>query len=92
MPKMRIIFEILRKAAVAANPAASPPALAEPATSTTVTTFQMNSMKLYVPVVTLYINNNIIFLEHLNQGFKRKISCNKYRSEITTEHKSNNLD
>ena len=38
----------------------------------------MNNTKLYVPVVTLSIN------DHIKQGFKRKTSWNKYRSEITT--------
>ena len=48
--------------------------------------------KLYVPAVTLSINDNIKFLENIKQGFKRTISWNKYRSEITTQAKSNNLD
>ena len=32
------------------------------------------------------------FLENIKQGFKRTISSNKYRSEITTQTKNNNLD
>ena len=32
------------------------------------------------------------FLENIQQGFKRTISWNKYRSEITTQPKNNNLD
>ena len=51
----------------------------------------MNNAKLYVPVVTLYINVNIKFLEIIRQGFKRTTSWNKYRSEITTQPKNNNL-
>ena len=47
-------------------------------------------MKLHVPVVTLSINDNIKFLENIKQRFKRTISWNKYRSEITTQTKSNN--
>ena len=31
-------------------------------------------------------------MEHLKQGFRRLVSWNKYRSEITTERKSNYLD
>ena len=54
-------------------------------------TFQINNAKLYVPVVTLSIND-IQFLENLKQGFKRTISWNKYRSEITIQAKNNNLD
>ena len=40
--------------------------------------FMITSTKIYVSVVTLSINENI------KQGFKRTISWNKYRSEITT--------
>ena len=47
-------------------------------------TFQVNNAKLYVPAVTLYINDNIKFLENVKQGFKRTIPWNKNRSEITT--------
>ena len=38
------------------------------------------------------INDNIKFLENVKQEFKRTISWNKYRSEITTQSKNNNLD
>ena len=34
----------------------------------------------------------IKFLENIKQGFKRTISWNKYRSDITTSTKNNNLD
>ena len=53
--------------------------------------FVTTSTKLYVPIVTLSINDNIKFVENIKQGFKRTISWNKYRSEITTQPK-NNLD
>ena len=49
-------------------------------------------LNFYVPLVTLLINDNIKFLENIKQGFKRTISWNKYRSEITTQTKNNNLD
>ena len=52
--------------------------------------FMITSTKLYVPVVTLSINDNIKFLENIKQGFKRTISWNKYRSEITTKPKNYN--
>ena len=55
-------------------------------------TLQISNTKLYVPVVTLSINDNIKFLQNIKQGFKRTISCKKYRSEITTQSKNNNLD
>ena len=38
------------------------------------------------------INDNIKFLENINQGFKRTISWNKYRSEITTQPRNKSLD
>ena len=54
--------------------------------------FLINSTKLYVPVITFSINDNIKFLESIKPGFKRTISCNKYRPEITTQAKRNKLD
>ena len=50
--------------------------------------FIITSAKFDVPVVTLSINNNIKSLENMKQGFKRKISWNRYRSEITTKPKT----
>ena len=64
----------------------------EVVTATTGATFQINNAKLYVTVVTLSINDNIKFLENIKQGVKRKISWNKYRPEITTQPKNNDLD
>ena len=58
----------------------------------TCATFQINKCKLYVPVVTLSVNDNMEFLENTNQGFKRTISWNKYRSEIATQLKNNLVD
>ena len=52
----------------------------------------ITSTKLYVSVVTLSINDNINFWENIKHGYKRAISWNKYRSEITTRPKNNNLD
>ena len=40
----------------------------------------------------MFINNNTKFLENIKHGFKRSISWNKYRSEIRTQPKHNNLD
>ena len=59
-----------------ANPPAVLPNGHAPATSTTSALFQINSTKLYVPVVTLSINNSIKFLENRKHGFERKISSN----------------
>ena len=44
-------------------------------------TFMISSNKLYVPVVTLFINDNINFSENIKQIIKITISWNKYRSE-----------
>ena len=57
--------EITRTAPVAGNPGPNLPIQAL-ATTTTSATFQINNTKPYVPTVTLSINNNIKFLEHLN--------------------------
>ena len=52
----------------------------------------ITSTKPFIPVFTLSINNNINFLGNMKQVFKRAISWNKYRSEMTTQTKNNNLD
>ena len=62
------------------------------AIQTTGATFQINSAKLYIPVVTLSVNNNIKFLENIKQVFKGTIFSNKYRSEIATQTKNNKLN
>ena len=87
-----VISEIHKTREVPANPNANPPNLIIQVTAATGTTFQINYVKLYVPIVTLSINNNINFLENIKQGFERTISWNKYRSEITRQPKNNNLD
>ena len=79
--------EISRTAPVTANPYANPPAQVRAATRTTGVIFQIISSKLYTPVVTLSINDSIIFLEKIKQGFNRTISWDKYRSKITTKPK-----
>ena len=40
---------------------------------------KINNAKLYIPVVTLSINNNIKVLENIKPRFIRKISWNKYK-------------
>ena len=42
-------------------------------------------------LLSLSINDNIKFLEHLTEGFRMTVSWNKYRSEITTQPKNSNL-
>ena len=63
--------------------------------NTTLTTgaiFQINNAKSYVLVVTLFVNDHIKFLENIKQGFKTKISWNKYRSDNTAKKNNNNLN
>ena len=83
-------FKIPRTTEIPANPAGSPCTGCVLQTLVTGATFQINSTKLFVPVVTLSINYAIKFLENLKQGFKRTISWNKYRSEVATQTKNNN--
>ena len=47
---------------------------------------------MYFPVVTLSTTDDNNFLEHLKSGFKRAIKWNKYRSEMTYQNKTNNLN
>ena len=55
--------------------------------------FILTCTKLYVPIIILSKNNdNITFLENIIQGYKRAISWNNYRSEITAQPKNNNSD
>ena len=50
---------LLRTTAVVVNPDAKPTTLGELEMSTTRSTFQINNTKLYAPVGTLCINENI---------------------------------
>ena len=54
--------------------------------------FKITDTKLYVPVVTLSTKDDNNFLEQLKSGFKRTIKWNKYRSEMTNQTKTNNLN
>ena len=85
-----VISEISRTLR-AVDPNANP-VVYELVTATTGAIFQINNARLYVPVFTLSVNDNINFFGNIKQGFKRKISWNKYRSEITTQSKDSNLD
>ena len=87
-----IVSEISVITRVPPNPDANASIQEVPEIQLTGATFQINKAKLYVPVVTLSINDNIKFLENIKQGFKRTISWNKFRSEISTQTKNNNLD
>ena len=54
--------------------------------------FTTTDTKLYVPVVTLSIENDVKLLEHLKSGFKRTIKWNKYRSQMIIQPQNNNLN
>ena len=45
-----------------------------------------------MPVVTLSTKDDNNFLKQLKSGFKRTIKWNKYRSEMTNQTKTNNLN
>ena len=87
-----IISEASATPRIPGNPAANPSVEEVAKIQTTSVTFQINNPKLYVAVVTLSKEDNIKFLENIKQGFRRTISWNKYRSEIITQPKNNNLD
>ena len=75
-----------------ANSNANCPDEAARVTETTSASLQINNARLYIPVVTLSINDIIKFLKTIKQTFKRKLSWNKNRSEITTQPQNNNMD
>ena len=87
-----ILSETLNNAKVPDNPIANPAIARLSEGSNSNATFKLNSTKIYVPVATLFINDSIKFLENIKQGFKRTLSWNKYRSEITAQPKKSNLD
>ena len=90
----KILYNIwhVKNRLLPANPDANPPTAAGLETLTTGTIFQKHNTKFYVSIATLSVNNSIKFLDHLKQGFKRMISWNKYRSEITTQPKIDDLN
>ena len=60
--------------------------------SPTNSTFKITDTKLYVPVVTLSTEIDNKFLEQLKAEFKRTITWNKYRSEVSNQTKNKNLN
>ena len=59
--------------------------------STNATT-EIKDTKMYVPVVTLSTEDHNKLFKHWKIGFKRTIKLNKYRSEISNQAKTNNLN
>ena len=59
---------------------------------TKATTFAITDTKLYVPVVTLSIQDNTKLLQKLKSGFKRTISWNKYQTKVSVQAPKPYLD
>ena len=55
-------------------------------------TFALADTKLYVPEVTLSIQENNKFLQQLKSGFKRVIDWNKYLSKPESFRRNANLN
>ena len=48
-------------------------------------TFKTTSTKLYVPIVTLSTKDNVNLTKQLNEGFKRSVYWNEFKSKIETK-------
>ena len=46
------------------------------------TTFKITSTTLYVPITTLSTKDNVNLTKQLNEGFKRSVYWNEYKSKI----------
>ena len=57
------------------------------------TTFKITNTKLYVPIVTLSTKDNVNLTKQFNEGFKRSVYWNEYKSKLETkEADANNLN
>ena len=56
------------------------------------TEFAVTHTKLYVPVVTLSVQDNAKLLKPLKSGFERRNNWNKHQSKITTKAPNQYLD
>ena len=54
--------------------------------------FKITDTRLYAPVATLSTEDDNKILEQLNSWFKTTIKWNKYRSEMTKQTKTMNLN
>ena len=54
--------------------------------------FKITDTKFYIPVVTLLTQGDNKLLKQLKKGLERAIKWNKYRSEISSQTKINNLN
>ena len=55
-------------------------------------TFKVTDTKTYVPLVTLSTKDDNNLFQQLKSGFKRTIKWNKYRSEMTSQTKTDHLN
>ena len=56
------------------------------------TTFKITSTMLYVPIVTLSTKDNVNLTKQLNEGLKRSVYWNEFKSKIEAkEADTNNL-
>ena len=56
------------------------------------TKFAITDTKLYVPVVTLSIQDNAKLIKQLTFGFKKTINWKKYPSKVSKERQNQYLD
>ena len=49
------------------------------------TTFKITNTKLYVPIVTLSTEGNVKLTKTINEGFKRPVYWNKYKTKIESK-------
>ena len=80
----------MRKATRDADPDADTAVVA--VNNSTNATTEIKDTKMYVPVVTLSTEDHNKLFKHWKIGFKRTIKSDKYRSEISNQAKTNNLN
>ena len=82
--------EIKRKEKRDSDPDADP--AGDAVSNPTNATFKITVTKLYVSVITLSKKDHNRLLEQLKTGFKKNIKMNKYRSKMSKETKTNDLN
>ena len=53
------------------------------------TEFKIANKKLHIPIVTLSTNDNIKLIKQLNEGFKRSVHWNQYKTKIKSRDLNN---
>ena len=54
------------------------------------TTFKITNTKLYVPIVTLGTKDNVNLTKQLNEGLKRPVYWNEYKTKIESKNLEDN--